>query len=173
MATQCGARPHSKLDRQGSVPSGRSLVTDKPSFSEDHKQGPSAEVPADAFQGAQVGSMQLHLTMEEFELLKRLAEDEDRLSCDAMSSLPKISGQLRVQDELGIGRDLVSKGLSRNLQLGFDELEDLADSLNWRRRQLKSGIRCLADPAANNDVERQLFVLEHFLEKVTEACAMV
>lgn len=36
--------------------------------------------------------MQLHLTMEEFELLKRLAEDEGRLSCDAMPSLPKISG---------------------------------------------------------------------------------
>ena len=117
--------------------------------------------------------MQLHLTMEEFELLKRLAEDEGRLSCDAMPSLPKISGESRLRHELEIGRDLVGKGLSRNLQLGFDELEDLANSLNWRRRQLKSEIRCLADPAANNDVERQFFVLEHFLEKVTEACAMV
>ena len=117
--------------------------------------------------------MQLHLTMDEFELLKRLAQDESRLSCDAMPRLPQISSQLRVQDELGIGRDLVGKGLSRNLQLGFDELEDLADSLNWRRKQLINEIGCLTEPAAKNDLERQLFVLEHFLEKVTEACAMV
>jgi hypothetical protein len=62
---------------------------------------------------------------------------------------------------------------SRNLQLGFDELEYLADSLNWRRKRLMSQIGCLAESAAKNDLERQLFVLEHFLEKVTEACAMV
>lgn len=117
--------------------------------------------------------MQLHLTMDEFELMKRLADDEASLCCDAMLPLPRISGQLRVQDELGIGRDLVGKGLSRNLQLGFDELEDLADSLNWRRKQLMSQIGCLAESAAKNDLERQLFVLEHFLERVTEACAMV
>lgn len=117
--------------------------------------------------------MQLHLTMDEFELLKRLGEDEGRLSCDAMPSLPQISGQVRVRDELEIGRDLVGKGLSRNLELGFYELEGLADSLNWRRRQLMSEIRCLAEPAAKKDLERQLFVLEHFLDKVTEACAMV
>jgi len=117
--------------------------------------------------------MQLHLNMDEFELMKRLAEDESRLSCDAMPPLPQISGQLRVQDELGIGRDLVGKGLSRNLELGFDELEGLADSLKWRRRQLMSEIRCLAEPAAKKDLERQLFVLEYFLDKVTEACAMV
>ena len=117
--------------------------------------------------------MQLYLTMDEFELMKRLAEDERRLSFDTMPSLPKISGHLRVQDELKIGRDLVGKGLSRNLQLDFDELEDLADFLKWRKKQLMSEIGCLTEPAAKNDLERQLFVLEHFLEKVTEACAMV
>jgi hypothetical protein len=149
------------------------LVTDKPPFSEDHKHGHFAEYPADALHGAEVRSMQLHLTMDEFELMKRLTEDEGRLSCDATPSLPQISGQLRVRDELEIGRNLVGKGLSRNLQLGFDELEDLADFRKWRRRQLMSEIRCLTEPAAKNDLERQLFVLEHFIEKVTEACAMV
>jgi hypothetical protein len=57
--------------------------------------------------------MQLHLTMDEFELMKRLDDDEASLCCDAMPPLPQISGQLRVQDELGIGRDLVDKGLSQ------------------------------------------------------------
>jgi len=117
--------------------------------------------------------MQLHLTMDEFELMKRLAEDEARLCCDATPPIAQISGQLRLRHEVEIGRDLVGKGLSRNLELGFDELEGLADSLKWRSRQLMNKIRCLPEPAAKKDLERQLFVLEHFLEKVTEACAMV
>lgn len=128
---------------------------------------------ADALHGAQVGSMQLHLTMDEFKLMKRLTEDEGRLSCDAMPSLPQISGQLRVQDELEIDRDLMGKGLSRNLQLDFEELERLADSLKWRKRQIMREIRCSAESTARSRLEHQLFILEHFLEKVTEACAMV
>jgi hypothetical protein len=72
-----------------------------------------------------------------------------------------------------IGRDLLDKGLSRNLHLGFDELEDLADSLNRRKRQIMREISCLAEPAARSRLEHQLFILEHFLERVTEACAMV
>jgi hypothetical protein len=78
-----------------------------------------------------------------------------------------------LRHEVEIGRDLVGKGLTRNLELAFDELEGLADSLKWRRRQLMNKIRCLTEPAAKKDLERQLFVLEHFLERVTAACAMV
>ena len=63
--------------------------------------------------------MQLCLTMEEFELLKRLAEDEGRLSCDAMPSLPKISGESRLRHELEIGRDLVGIISDRSLCCGW------------------------------------------------------
>ncbi len=69
--------------------------------------------------------------------------------------------------------DLLGLRLSRNLQLGFDELEDLADSINWRKRRIVRAISCLAEPTARGRLEHQLFILEHFLERVTEACAMV
>jgi len=59
------------------------------------------------------------------------------------------------------------------LHLGFDELEQLASSLARRKKQLTKEIHCLAEPAAKDNLERQLFALEHLLEKVTEACAMV
>ena len=61
--------------------------------------------------------MQLHLKIDELELVKRLTEDRDRLSCDTQAPIAQLSGQLHLQDELKIGRDLVGKGLSRNLEL--------------------------------------------------------
>ena len=117
--------------------------------------------------------MQLHLTIEEFEILKSLVEDEKRLCCDAVASLPQLSAQPSLEDKWDVGCDFADKGLSRNLQLGFDELEHLADSLAWRKRQLTEKICSLAEPAAKNNLERQLSVLERFLERVTEACAML
>jgi hypothetical protein len=117
--------------------------------------------------------MQLHLTIEEFEILKCLVEDEKRLCCDAAPSLPQLSAQPSLEDKWDVGCDFGGKGLSRNLQLGFDELEHLADALAWRKRRLTEKICSLAEPAAKETLERQLFILEHFLEKVTEACAML
>ncbi|HVO63835.1 MAG TPA: hypothetical protein VMT53_23125 [Terriglobales bacterium] len=117
--------------------------------------------------------MQLHLTVEEIEVLRRLVEDEKRLRCDAVPLLPEVSVKPGLEDSWQVGRDLVGRGLSRNLQLGCDELEDLADALVRREKQLTRDIKCLTDPVAKNELERELFVLDHFLEKVTEACAMV
>lgn len=116
--------------------------------------------------------MQLHLTIDEFELLKQLVEDENRLSRSEMPSL-QFSVQPSLQNHLHLGRDVLEKALSRNLQLGFDELEDLADLLNLRKKQLMREISCLPEPTERSGLELQLSVLEHFLEKVTEACAMV
>lgn len=117
--------------------------------------------------------MQLHLTIEELELLKRLADDETRLSCDAMTYFAQISAQPRLQEELEIGRDLVGKGLTRNLQLGFDELEDLVDLLTWRKHQLTKEISQITEPSARSVLEQQLSILNHLLERVTEACEMI
>ena len=117
--------------------------------------------------------MQLHLTVEEIEILKRLGEDEKRLRCDALPSLPQVSVMPGLQERWQVCRELAERGLSRNLQLGFDELEELADALAQRTRQLRRDIKGVTDPVARNELERELFVLDHFLEKVTEACAMV
>jgi hypothetical protein len=117
--------------------------------------------------------MQLHLTIAEFEILKALVEDEKRLCCDAVPSLPRVPVEPSLPDEWEVGRELAGRGLSRNLRLGFDELGDLAESLTRRKKQLMKEIECLAEPTAKGELERELFVLEHLLEKVTEACAMV
>ena len=116
--------------------------------------------------------MQLHMTIEECEILKKVMEDEKRSCCDALPSLPEVSATHGLQDRYGVGRDLSGR-VSRNLQLGFDELEDLAASLVSRKKQLMKEITCLAEPEAKDTFEHQLLVLEHLLEKVTEACAMV
>ena len=117
--------------------------------------------------------MQLHLTVEEIEILKRLVEDEKRLRCDALPSLPQVSVMPGLQERWQVCRDLAERGLSRNLPLGFDELEELSDALARRTEKLRGDIKCATDPVVKNELKRELFVLEHFLDKVTEACAMV
>jgi hypothetical protein len=115
--------------------------------------------------------MQVHLTLDEFNLLRQMAEDEKRLSCGASPSLPRGTTAC-VPEQWGVGHELL-KEFSRNLQLGFDELEDLADSLRSRKTKLIGEIACQTDPVAKSSLERQRLVVEHFLDKVTEACAMV
>ncbi len=122
---------------------------------------------------SKVYPMQLHLTLDEFELLKQIVEDERRLSCCALPSSPQVPASSCLQDELEIGHYLLDKRLSRNLQLGFDELEDLAGSLKWRQRQIMREISCLGEPTTRSRLEHRLFILESFLERVTEACAML
>jgi hypothetical protein len=117
--------------------------------------------------------MQLHLTIEELELLRWLVNDEYRLSCDARIQSAQLSPQPFLQDGLEIGRDLVGKGLTRNLQLGFDELEDLVDLLTRRKNQLTQEMSRMAEPTERSVLEQDLSILNHLLEKVTEACAMV
>ena len=113
--------------------------------------------------------MQVHLNIEEFDLLRQILRDQGRVSQSEAPSSPQAVSTACLRDKVRIGRDLVGRELSRNLQLGFDELEDLADCLRWRQRQLVAEITCSADPK----LERESVILEHILEKVTEACAMV
>lgn len=116
--------------------------------------------------------MQLFLSIDELEFLKHVIDGQNRLSCDATPPLVRTPGQFCLRDQLEIGRDLSNKRLTRNLELGFDELEDLADSLQWCKKRLVNEIS-LVGPAVSSDLERQRFILEHLLEEVTEACAMV
>jgi hypothetical protein len=74
---------------------------------------------------------------------------------------------------LPVGRDLLRGTLSRNLQLSYDELEDLADSLRRHDKELTVEICGSRDPQSRSELERRAVVLEHQLEKVVEACAMV
>ena len=72
-----------------------------------------------------------------------------------------------------IGGDLSGKRISGNLPLAFDELQDLADSLDWHKKKLMTDLACSEDAASKSNLEGNLAVLEHLLEKVNEACTMV
>jgi len=117
--------------------------------------------------------MQIHLSIEELELLKRFAEEERWLSCDAHSPMTKISAPLHLQEELKVGRDLAGQGLFRNLQLGFDELENHARALSWRKSELLKEISRTVDPIKRSVLEHLFSILDHLLERVTEACVMI
>lgn len=117
--------------------------------------------------------MQLCLTPEELELLRRILLDDDRLSRSELPSSLHIAVDNCLRDKLLVGRDLLRGTLSRNLQLAYDELEDLADFLRRHKKELTIEICESQDPKWKSDLERRAVVLEHLLEKVTEACAMV
>jgi hypothetical protein len=116
--------------------------------------------------------MQLSLTSEELELLRWILQEDTRLSRSEALSLQIAVGNC-LRDKLLVGRDLLRRTLSRNLQLGYDELEDLADSLRQRNKELTVEICGSQDPQSRSELERRAVVLQHLLEKVVEACAMV
>ena len=86
--------------------------------------------------------MQIHLTIDEFKILRALAEEGE---CAGLE-------------------------ISRNLELGFDEFEDLAAALRRRRDQLQAQIKASPESAF---LETERSLVEHLLDKVTEACAMI
>jgi hypothetical protein len=116
--------------------------------------------------------MQLSLTREELELLRWILREDERLSRSEASSLQIAVGNC-LRDKLLVGSDLLHGTLSRNLQLDYDELEDLADSLRWHNKELTVEICGSRDPQSRSELERKAVVLQHLLEKVVEACAMV
>jgi len=117
--------------------------------------------------------MQLCLTPEELELLMRILLEDDRLSRSEVPSSLQVTVGNCLRDKLSVGRGLLRGTLSRNLQLGYDELEDLADCLRRKKKELAAEIYGSQDPKSKSDLERSALVLEHLLEKITEACAMV
>jgi hypothetical protein len=117
--------------------------------------------------------MQLHLTFEELALLTQILQDEDHRSHSEVPSSRQVTSDDGLRDTLLIGRDLSYRTLSRNLQLGFDELEDLAGSLRRHQKQMTTNICRSEGSKSKSDLERKSAVLEHLLEKVTEACAML
>jgi len=116
--------------------------------------------------------MQLCLTLEELELLTSILREDDRLSREAPSGL-QIAADNCLRDKLLIGGDALRRSLSRNLQLDYDELQELADSLNRHKKTLTTQICTSPDQKSKPVLERSRVVLQQLLEKVTEACAVL
>lgn len=92
--------------------------------------------------------MQLRLTTEEFELLAQIQRDDNRMSCSHTPPLWHAASEACLRDKLPIGGDLSGRRISRNLRLALDELQDLADSLDWHKRKLMADLefgRCRAE----------------------------
>ena len=117
--------------------------------------------------------MQLRLTTEEFELLAQIQREENRVSCSETPTLWHAASEVCLRDKLLIGGDLSGKRISGKLPLAFDELQDLADSLDWHKKKLMADLAFSEDAASKSTLEGNLAVLEHLLERVNEACAMV
>jgi len=117
--------------------------------------------------------MQLCLTLEELELLISILREDDWMSRSEAPSSLHIAADNCLRDKLLIGGDVLRRSLSRNLQLDYDELQDLADSLNRHKETLTTQICTSQDPKLKSDLEHSKVVLEQLLEKVTEACAVL
>jgi len=99
-------------------------------------------------------------------------EDKKRLSGCAINFTSAGSACSCLRDELEIGRDLFDKRLSHNLRLHFDELEDLSDSLTWRKIQVGDGSQLPRRTHRRTVARTRMPILEHFLGRVTEGWSM-
>jgi len=77
-----------------------------------------------------------------------------------------------VQEEPGPAKDLLDRLIDRDLHFAFDELEDLADALEFHSCRLRDKL-ATERGVAKAQLEDKLKVLEHALDRVKECLAMV
>ena len=68
--------------------------------------------------------------------------------------------------------ELLSKVMARDLRFDSGELEQTADILAGKKRNLKDEIARQPDAALKLELQRQLALLERVQERVNEACVM-
>ncbi|HEX8925884.1 MAG TPA: hypothetical protein VF786_08840 [Terriglobales bacterium] len=103
--------------------------------------------------------MQLTFTPEEFHALVRIMlayESEARAEKDRRVVLP-----------------LADKIIAHDLHLGSDELEDLEVLLRSHAAHLRSVMQSTTAPGVREQLQHERDLVEHIIDKVTEACAMV
>jgi len=94
--------------------------------------------------------MQLHLEPDELKLLANVLLEQD----------PRPY------------QELLNKVLAHDLRLDGDELEQAADLLAGKKRNLQDEIDRKPDATLKTELQRQLALLERVLERVNEACVM-
>ena len=101
--------------------------------------------------------MQLQFTHEELKLVAQVLEEQSGAG----------EGRLRMAASALLGRII-----EHDLRLAFDELEDLQDILNAYARSLPQRI-AQASPPIKQALAKNQQLLEHVMDRVTEASAMV
>jgi len=75
-------------------------------------------------------------------------------------------------DKLLIGGELAGTPLSQDLGLEYDELESCADVLIWCEEEFMRMCES-KDTKSESELEREVAVVRHLLEKVTEVSAVL
>lgn len=117
--------------------------------------------------------MQLYFSADEYELLANLLMQRDRELREelARTDAREFKGGLR--QELQVLGGLENKILGKDLQLGADELDFLAEVMNHCYRELVREIARTDRRDFRNLLQRRAELLGRVRDRVVEACAMV
>ena len=102
--------------------------------------------------------MQVVFSIEEFRLLVHVLREYSESDSQPYTSLQKSA------------TDLLQKILARDFGFSIDELEDLELILQGKEKTVRESLK--SENAPSPEVRHEEEVLEHVLDRVTEACAM-
>lgn len=114
--------------------------------------------------------MQLFFTIDELKLLVDIIEHCDREVRDQISNHPERADTLSKRRECCAR--LLDRIVMRDFRFGFDELEDMVEMLTVCRATFRSELAKTDAAEIKARLQERNQVLEHMLDKVTEACAM-
>ena len=116
--------------------------------------------------------MQLHLETDELNLMANILMA--RLG-RASAQAPRPEGE-RSDQNVRLGPHfydhLLDKVLARDLRLDTDELDQMGELLDTQRCKLTEQIAQGENAALHAELQRQLRLLDHILERINEACVM-
>jgi hypothetical protein len=114
--------------------------------------------------------MQLFFTMDELKLLVDVVENCDRDLRSRIAEHPEQSTSLAQKRDCCAR--LLDRIVARDFGFGYDELQDMVEMLSTCRASFQTQVAQCESAQARTELETRQHILEHMLDKVTEACAM-
>jgi len=116
--------------------------------------------------------MQLHFTSTEFQSLANLLLEASCTRQTEVNATADVQAKSSLKRRLQVTEDLVAKILAKELQLDFDELDELMEILRAKKRDLGADIERTEDSDSRRDLEGKRVLVEALLERVSETSAM-
>ena len=117
--------------------------------------------------------MQLQFTFDQLRLLFHILEQDCRELRDKISQTNDVDLKRLLNSEEAAEEDLLDKIITRQLQFGSDELDELAEVLRNHDRELRKELQETSEEAKKQELKNRCVALEQLLDKVVEACAML
>ncbi len=117
--------------------------------------------------------MQLRFNEDEFQLMAKLLTQRDRELREEIARTDNRDFKCRLRQDQELLDGLEDRILQKDLQLGADELDFLAELINHCERELVAEIARTSHREFRNALRQRAELLSQIGEKVTEACAMV